>query len=142
MCRQRSKTWRWHHDVSREANSLEQADCEPNDVELPPKVTVAGGARIGVMVVVAAFAGREHRDPKIVSASVVRCVIAVTPQMGDRIHAHGTLKYSHAPHDATPDQHACAELIASAVLAPIASAAAQPAPKNPSHETTTIATQL
>src|SRR6476646_4083573 len=81
--RRRGRVWRRHDDVPCKTCPFEQADEEPGDVELPPAPAVAGGTRIGVMIVVPALAGREYPDEDVVLAVVVGLIAPVAPQMGD-----------------------------------------------------------
>src|SRR5262249_36296033 len=78
-----------HHDFPRQPQLFQQADRQIGAVELPPAVTVLGGARIGVMVVVPALAVAEDSDKEIVAAALVGGIVAIAPEMGDRVDRPG-----------------------------------------------------
>src|SRR6185437_13956214 len=69
---------RRHHLVG-EADARQEADGEPGVVDFPPAVTMARRARVGVMVVVPAFAVGDQADDDVVAAVLVGLVIAVAP---------------------------------------------------------------
>ena len=59
-------------DVPREAADLERADANPVEIELVPRETVTRARRMGVMVVVPAFAEGQERNPPVVGRIVAR----------------------------------------------------------------------
>src|SRR5215212_6730515 len=76
-------------DVPRQADLLPKADSEIRDVDLPPAVAVGRGARVGVMIIVPAFAVRGERDEPVVAAVLAGVVITVAPKMRSRVNAPG-----------------------------------------------------
>ena len=79
---------------------LEQFDRAPGRVDLPPLVAVSGGARIGVMIVMPALAGRDNSNDRVIAAGVVSLVVAIIPDVSRRIDQPSDM----------PDQLAEAEL--------------------------------
>ena len=77
----RGKARIWRHHVGRGAKPRQEADGEPGVVQLPPAVAVARRARIGMMVVVPAFAMGDQADDDVVAPVLVGLETAVTPQM-------------------------------------------------------------
>src|SRR5664279_926479 len=73
-------------------------------------MAVPRGARVGMMVVVPAFAGAEISDEQIVAARLVGFVISITPYMCHRIDRPGVVPDQHRAHENAPDQQAQAEL--------------------------------
>ena len=59
------------HHVGRGAKPRQEANGQPGVVDFPAAMTVACGARIGVMVVVPAFAVGDQADDDVVAAVLV-----------------------------------------------------------------------
>src|ERR1700709_1507312 len=69
------------HHVGGEADTRQKADGEPGVVDFPPAMAMARRARVGVMVVVPAFAVGDQADDDVVAAVLASLVAAVGPQM-------------------------------------------------------------
>src|SRR6476646_3137876 len=52
-------------DVPRQAADLERPDANPVEIQLVPRETVTRARRMGVMVVVPAFAEGQERNPPV-----------------------------------------------------------------------------
>jgi hypothetical protein len=63
-----------------------------------------------MVVVVPALAVREQGDDPVVAAVVGRLVVAVAPDMGDRVDRPGAVKHDDRAHEHSPDEQAGGEL--------------------------------
>src|SRR6188474_2063830 len=91
-------------DVFREAEGAEDADDEPGGVEFPPAVAVGGGALVGVVVVMPAFAKGHDADEPVIATAVARVVVAVAPQVRPGIDGPGAVPVDDGPHENAPDE--------------------------------------
>ena len=79
-------------------------------VELPPRVSVTSCARIGVMIVVPAFAVGEEADQNIVAAILAGFVVTIPPTMRHGIDGPRRMQVQDGAYEHAPHQEACAEL--------------------------------
>lgn len=98
------------YDVFHQSEQFKRADGNPCDIEFPPFMTVGGGALIGVVVVVPAFAIGPESDEPIVAAVVVGLVVFVAPDVCHRVDAPGDVPGENGANENPPDQHAQAKL--------------------------------
>ncbi len=64
-----------NHLIRRQPQLLQRANRDPCHIKLPPLVAVVGGALVGAMVVVPAFAIGPEADKSVVAAVVVGFVV-------------------------------------------------------------------
>src|SRR5689334_22116704 len=79
----------WSDDLGRKPDGLEAQDGPVRQVELPPSVAVCGTPLAGVVVVVPALAVGQEGDDPVVPAILAGRVIAVSPEVGRRVHGPG-----------------------------------------------------
>src|SRR5580658_7516366 len=91
-----------HSDLRYQPHGHQEPDGEPGHVDLPPFVPVARRMGIGMMIVVPALAVADEGDKRIVAAIVGRFVIAVPPQMRDRVDRPGKMAMHDGAHDRAP----------------------------------------
>ena len=75
----------WMHDIVGKPDNCEQTDHKIREIELPPPMTVGGTALIFVMVVVPTSAMGQETDKPVVATIVVGFIVAVAPNMPQRI---------------------------------------------------------
>ena len=71
-------------------------------VDLPPEKPLVGARHVVVMVVVPAFAHREHGEPEVVTARVFRGVAASAPDVGERIDRERRVQKETCGHEVPP----------------------------------------
>src|SRR5450756_1595787 len=86
-----AETGRWRLHLVGQSQPSQEANGEPGVVDLPPAMTVARRTRIGVMVVVPAFAVGDEADNQVVAAVLVGLVVPVAPQLRHRIDSPGNM---------------------------------------------------
>src|SRR5258706_9821453 len=91
----------WRHHVARQPKPRQKTNGEIGVVNFPPAMTMARRARIGMMVVMPAFAVGDEADNDVVAAVLVGLVIPVTPQMRHRINSPRDMPYQYRA-----DEHA------------------------------------
>ncbi len=69
-----------------DAEEFQQAYVDVGKIQLIPGQAVAGGCRVGVVVVVPAFAEGEQGDPPVVARIVACGEAAASPHVGCGIH--------------------------------------------------------
>src|SRR5580700_8024781 len=99
-----------HSDLCCQPYGRQEPDGEPSHVDLPPFVAVARRMGVGMMIVVPALAITDEGDKRIVAAIVGRFVIAIPPQMRDRIDCPGEMAMHDGAHDHAPEPQAKTEL--------------------------------
>ena len=75
----------WFDDVVGQTKPAEHGDDVVVRVELPPSVLDGCCSRVGVVVVVPAFAERQDRDEPAVTTVITGFVRSVADQMGYRV---------------------------------------------------------
>ena len=73
-------------------------------------MTVRGGNRIGMVIVVPAFSMRQKPNDEIIAAVFFRVVIAVAPTVRHRINRPGVVPLKNGAHEDAPNQQAQAKL--------------------------------
>ena len=107
LCRQGRRRY---DNLSCEAEQHQEADDHPRQIDLPPLVPMPCRAGIGVMIIVPALAAGEERDQSVIAAVVGSPVVAITPDMGDRIDRPGGMPNDDGPQRRTPDKQTLPEL--------------------------------
>src|SRR4249919_961036 len=79
------EVWRWQGYVAGEAEHHQSADCEPSNIGLTPAVTMFCGTGVSVMIVMPSLTIGEQSYDDVVAAVIGRLIIAIAPQMRDRI---------------------------------------------------------
>ncbi len=67
------------NDIAGETDEGQKPDCQPGVVDLPPAMAMPRRTRIGVVVIVPAFAVGDQPDDEVVAAVLVGFVVAVAP---------------------------------------------------------------
>src|SRR5688572_20725329 len=92
----RRRNWRGRSHgkyIPNQANAFEDFNDGIRHIEFPPAVAAAGRARIGMVVVVPAFAKGNEGDPPDIAAVILGFEVAVAPNMSDRIHKPGAVPH-------------------------------------------------
>jgi hypothetical protein len=87
-------------------DAAEQPDAVVVDVELVPGEAVAGADRVGVVVVVPAFAAGEQGDPPVVAGVVLGLEAALAPEVGGGVDQPGGVQADDDAEEGSPEQHA------------------------------------
>jgi hypothetical protein len=93
-------------DFLGEAYFFEQPDAVVVDVELVPGEAVAGADRVGVVVVVPAFAAGEQGDPPGVARIVLGLEAARADQVGGGVDQPGGVQADDHAQEGSPEHHA------------------------------------
>ena len=97
-------------DVPDEPDGLQELQLDPGGVELVPGQAVARRGRVGVMVVVPAFAERQQRDPPRVLRIVLRREAAAAPHVRGGVDQPGRVQADHhAQEDRPVDERPAAD---------------------------------
>ena len=96
-------------------------------------VAVGSCPLVGVVVVVPAFAVGPKADEPVVAAVVVGFVVAVAPDVGERVDAPGNVPSEHGSHQHAPDKQARTKLGCRGHRATHRQLDAEPAEKENSH---------
>src|SRR6202035_3629810 len=91
-----------HSDLRCQPYGHQEPYGEPSHVDFPPFVPVARRLGIGMMIVMPALAIADEGDKGVVAAIIRRFVIAVSPQMRDRIDCPGEMAMHDGPYDHAP----------------------------------------
>src|SRR5882672_5468488 len=84
---------RGHYHVAGQSKPRQNANGQISVINFPPAMTVARRARIGMVVVMPAFAIGDEADDDVVAAVFVGLVVPVTPQMRHRINSPRNMPY-------------------------------------------------
>jgi hypothetical protein len=71
---------------------------------------VPGGPRISVVVVMPTLTAGDQGDERVVATVLPCLVVAVAPEVAQRIHRPCDVPDQHGPHEYAPDQQTGAEL--------------------------------
>src|SRR5690349_18255300 len=93
-----------------QADHLQETDRQPRKVDFEPAMAVLRTALIGVMVVVPPFTVADEADEPVVAAVLVGLVVAIAPNVGQRVYAPGDVPDGDRPHEHAPNEQAPAEL--------------------------------
>jgi MFS family permease len=98
------------HHVGGKADAFQEADGQPGVVDLPPAMAVPRRARIGVVVIVPAFAVGDQPDDEVVAAVLVGLVVPISPHMGHRVDRPRDVPdqdraYEYAEHQNAQSRH-------------------------------------
>jgi len=93
-------------DFFGEADLGEEPDAVVVGVELVPDEAVTGTDRVGVVVVVPAFATGEQSDPPTVAGVVLGLEAAVTPDVGGGVDQPGGVEADGDAKEGSPENHA------------------------------------
>ena len=85
---------------------LEEPDAVVVDVELVPGEAVARADRVGVVVVVPAFAAGEESDPPVVAGVVLGFEAALAPEVGGGVDEPGGVQADGDAKEGSPENHA------------------------------------
>ena len=97
-------------DFFGEADLGEQPDAVVVDVELVPGEAVTGADRVGVVVVVPAFAAGEESDPPVVAGVVAGLEAALAPEVGGGVDQPGGVQAEGDAQEGSPEHHGeCAD---------------------------------
>src|SRR5207249_2251289 len=76
------------------------------NVELVPGEAVACADRVGVMVIVPAFAARQKSDPPVVAGVVLGLEAALAPEVGSGVDEPGGVESDGDAQESSPKNHA------------------------------------
>jgi hypothetical protein len=97
-------------DFFGEANFAEEPDAVVVDIELVPGEAVTRADRVGVVVVVPAFAAGEQSDPPVVARVVFGLEAALAPEVGGGVDEPGGVEADGDAEEGCPEDHAdCAD---------------------------------
>ena len=82
----------------------------PGEIEFPPAMAVLRTPLIGVMVVVPTFAVAHEADEPVIAAVLVGLVVAIAPDVRQRVDAPGDVPHRDGPDEHAPDEQAPTEL--------------------------------
>jgi len=103
-----------HHfgldDLRGQAEMLQHENRAIGEVEFPPAMPDRRRGGIVVMVVMPSLAQAHHPDEPVVPAALVRLVVAVAEEVGERVHRPRHMPSQHGAHQAPPDEQTQAEL--------------------------------
>jgi hypothetical protein len=100
----------WLNHIGRQSKPFEHANRQIRIVDFPPAMAVTRRARIGVMVVVPAFAVGDEADNDVVAAVLAGLKAPITPQMRHRINGPGDMPDQHRANEHAEHQDAEAGL--------------------------------
>ena len=92
-------------DFFREADFAEEPDAVVVDVELVPLEAVARADRMGVVVVVPAFAAGEQSDPPVVAGVVLGFEAALAPEVSGGVDEPGGVEAESDAEEGSPEKH-------------------------------------
>ena len=93
-------------DFFGEADLGEEPDSVVVDVELVPLEAVACADRVGVMVVVPAFATGQQSNPPVVAGVVLGLEAPLPPQVGGGVDQPGSVQTDGNAEEGSPENHA------------------------------------
>jgi hypothetical protein len=93
-------------DFFGEADFAEEPDAVVVDVELVPLEAVARADRVGVMVVVPAFAAGEESDPPVIAGVVFGFEAALAPEVSGGVDQPSGVEAESDAEEGSPEKHA------------------------------------
>ena len=100
---------------SGDAQEFQDPDLDPGKIELIPRQTMPRRSRMGVVIVVPAFAEGDQRDPPVIAGIVARVEAARAPHVRDGVDQPGGVQADDdAQADAPQHQRKAAEAYSSA----------------------------
>ena len=93
-------------DFLRQANLRQQPDAPVVGVDLIPGQAVLGGDRMGMVVVVPAFAAAHQRHPPVVARVVAGLKAPAAPHVGGRVDQPGGVQAESHAQECAPQQPA------------------------------------
>ena len=104
--RRREDMSRRRDHITREPQRHKKPDRQPCNIELPPAMAMTRRPWIGVVVVVPTLTIAEEADDDVVAAALVSRIVAITPQMRDRVNGPGDVPHQHGAHEDAPNEQA------------------------------------
>src|SRR5271168_2967306 len=92
-------------EIPDDPERLEHLETVVGEIDLPPEKSVARRGRVVMVIVVPAFAERDHREREAVAAVVAGLVAAPAEDVGERVDRERAVREHNRRDKESPDEH-------------------------------------